>query len=172
MLEDIRIGEEFYDEDFFAFVEDAEISFHAGIRGWRTLYLPSAVVRHVRGGSSGKMTESCYYLNARNILLFLRKDFALVTRPSDKILQSVVLVGSKIIQCKRLSAGLRRRLSKEVSELGNKMDQKRSLLRHPDRSSVFTMVGRRSYLVAAIWRRMDLLRFSHWLRNKTMFAVR
>lgn len=171
MLEDIRIGEEFYDEDFFAFVEDSEISFHAGIRGWRTLYLPSALVRHVRGGSSGKITEFSYYLNARNIMLFLRKDFALVTRPSDKILQFAVLVGSRIIQYKRLSASLRRRLSKDVSELGNKMDKKRSLLRHPDRTSAFTMVGRQSYLIAAIWRRMGVLRFSHWLGNKTNFPV-
>jgi len=158
MLEDIRIGEEFYDEDFFAFVEDTEISFHAGIRGWKTLYLPSAIVRHVRGGSSGKMTEFNYYLNARNILLFFRKDFVLVTRPSDRFFRFVVLFVSRIIQYKRLSAGFRRRLNNEVRELTNKMDKKRDCLLHPERLSTFTMAGRQSYLVAAIWRRMSLRR--------------
>jgi GT2 family glycosyltransferase len=50
MLEDIRIGEEYYDEDFFAFLEDAGLSFHPCLRDRRTLYLPSAVAQHVRGG--------------------------------------------------------------------------------------------------------------------------
>jgi GT2 family glycosyltransferase len=161
MLEDIRIGDEYYDEDFFAFNEDVEMSFHSALRGWTTLYLPSAVARHVRGGSTCKMTEFKCYLNERNTRLFLRKGFALVARPSDKVLQAVLLLGRRITQLHYLSAGFRARLRKEVAESGKKMDQKRSLLCSPHRSPAFTMARRRSYLVATILRRIGILKCLH-----------
>ncbi len=154
MLEDIRIGEEFYDDDFFAFVEDAEISFHAAVRGWKTLYLPIAVVRHMRGGSSENMKEFTCYLNERNTRLFLQKGFNLIARPSDRILQAVVLAGRRITQFRYLSTTSRSRLRKEVKELKSKMERKRSLLRSPDRAPAFSLAGRKSYVAAAILRRM------------------
>jgi GT2 family glycosyltransferase len=159
MLEDIRIGEEYYDEDFFAFIEDVDLSFHAGVRGWTTLYLPSAVARHVRGGSTDKMTEFVYCLCERNTRLFLRKSFILVARHSDKILQAALLLGRSITQYLHLSFSARRRLGKELEELGKKMDQKRSLFRSPHRASMFNMTGRRSYLVASILRRIGIVKY-------------
>jgi GT2 family glycosyltransferase len=159
MLEDIRIGEEYYDEDFFAFGEDFDLSFHACLRGWRTLYLPSAVTRHVRGGSTCKMTEVLYCLGERNTRLFLRKGFMLVARPSDKILLAALLLGRKITQIQNLSFSARRRIGKELEELRKKMDHKRSLLRNPHRASVFNMTGRRSYLVLPVLRRIGILKY-------------
>ncbi len=156
MLEDVRIGEEFYDEDFFAFVEDVELSFHAAMRGWTTLYLPSAVARHVRGGSSKRVSEFACYLNERNTRLFLRKDFRLVTGFWDRVLQEVVLLGRRLTLHKYLSGNARLKLSREVKELGQKMDRKRSQLRAPDRLPVFSMAGRRSYLVTAVLRRAGM----------------
>jgi GT2 family glycosyltransferase len=156
MLEDIRIGDEFYDEDFFAFVEDVELSFHAAMRGWTTLYLPSAIVRHVRGGSSKAVSEFVTYLNERNIRFFFRKDFQLVLGILDRVLQKVVLSGRRLTQYKYLTADARLKLSKEVEELGQRMDQKRSQLRAPDRLPAFGMAGRRSYLVSTILRRAGI----------------
>ena len=156
MLEDIRIGDEYYDEDFFAFNEDVEISFHAALRGWATLYLPSAVAWHVRGGSTSKMTEFTYYLNDRNTRLFLRKDFRLVARVSDRILQSIVLLGRKVTQYQHLTSSTRHRLRKELTVLAEKMDEKRSQLRAPHQTPAFKMAGRRSYLAATILRRIGI----------------
>jgi len=153
MLDDIRIGEEFYDEDFFAFMEDLELSFHAAMRGWTTLYLPSAVVRHVRGGSSKNVTEFACYLNERNTRLFFRKDFRLVIGIWDQVLQEVVLLGRRLTQYKYLSANSRLKLRRELAELGQRMDQKRDRLRARDRLPAFSMAGRRSYLVSTVLRR-------------------
>lgn len=153
MLEDIRIGDEFYDEDFFAFMEDAEISFHASMRGWRTLYIPAAMVRHVRGGSSGQLSEFVFYLNERNSRLFLRKGFALVARPSDKLLQTILLLGRNLTRFRHLSSAFRKRFNKEMPELRRAMDRKRKHLRSPDRSPVFETAGRQSYLLVSLRRK-------------------
>jgi GT2 family glycosyltransferase len=47
-IDDVRIGGEFFDEDFFAYREDADVSWRAQLLGWRFLYLPSAMVYHIR----------------------------------------------------------------------------------------------------------------------------
>jgi GT2 family glycosyltransferase len=48
MLEDIKVGGEYYDEGFFAYREDADLSWRAQIYGWKAAYVPSAVGFHVR----------------------------------------------------------------------------------------------------------------------------
>ena len=48
MVEDLTINNEFFDEDFFAYREDADLAWRAQILGWRCLYTPRAVAWHVR----------------------------------------------------------------------------------------------------------------------------
>jgi GT2 family glycosyltransferase len=48
MIEDVSINGEFFDEDFFAFREDADLSWRAQLMGWKCLYVPTAVAWHVR----------------------------------------------------------------------------------------------------------------------------
>jgi len=156
MLEDIRMGDEYYDEDFFAFMEDAELSLHAALRGWKTLYLPGAVVRHVRGGSSGKMTPFTYYLCERNTRLLMRKHFALVARTSDRLLQTLLLLGRRVTQWRRMPATTRLLLKKELEDLGRKMDEKQEQIRRSIRTPSFSMTGRRSYLLATMLQRLGI----------------
>lgn len=47
-LEDLRIGGEYFDEDFFCYREDADLAWRAQLFGWRTLYTPRAVAYHAR----------------------------------------------------------------------------------------------------------------------------
>lgn len=56
MLEDVAVDGEHFDEDFFAFYEDADLGWRAQRRGWRCRYQPTAVAYHARGGTnvSGK----------------------------------------------------------------------------------------------------------------------
>ena len=48
MLDDIRVGNEYFDESFFAYREDADLAWRAQWMGWRCLYVPEARGRHVR----------------------------------------------------------------------------------------------------------------------------
>jgi hypothetical protein len=71
MLE--RIGG--FDEDFFAYGDDAELGVRARIAGWKCIYTPEAVVRHHRGSTLGKDSVRRLELIERNRLLLAIKLF-------------------------------------------------------------------------------------------------
>lgn len=48
MLDDVRIDGEYFDEDFFAYREDADLAWRARLRGWQAVYVPGALARHGR----------------------------------------------------------------------------------------------------------------------------
>jgi len=48
MIEDVSVNEEFFDEQFFSYREDADVAWRAQLLGWRCLYTPDAVAWHVR----------------------------------------------------------------------------------------------------------------------------
>ena len=48
MIADISEGAEFFDPDFFAYREDADVAWRAQLLGWRCLYTPDAQAYHVR----------------------------------------------------------------------------------------------------------------------------
>jgi GT2 family glycosyltransferase len=52
MLEDVAVDGECFDEDFFAFYEDADLGWRAQRRGWHCWYQPTAVAYHARGGTN------------------------------------------------------------------------------------------------------------------------
>lgn len=49
MLENIAPDREYFDEDFFAYYEDADLAWRAQLQGWQCAYAPRAVATHVRG---------------------------------------------------------------------------------------------------------------------------
>ena len=49
MLEEVRIGSEYFDEDFFAYKEDVDICWRAQLLGWSSFYNPVATAYHLRG---------------------------------------------------------------------------------------------------------------------------
>jgi GT2 family glycosyltransferase len=48
MIEDISLEDGFFDPDFFAYREDADVAWRAQLLGWRCVYAPDAVAYHVR----------------------------------------------------------------------------------------------------------------------------
>ncbi len=48
MIDDISVSGEFFDSDFFAYREDADVAWRAQLLGWKCLYAPLAVAHHVR----------------------------------------------------------------------------------------------------------------------------
>ncbi len=48
MIRDISVFGEFFDTDFFAYREDADVAWRAQLLGWRCYYTPAAIAYHVR----------------------------------------------------------------------------------------------------------------------------
>jgi len=48
MLEEIKINDEYFDEDFFAYCEDQDLSWRARNAGWKFAFLSDAIAFHVR----------------------------------------------------------------------------------------------------------------------------
>ena len=48
MIEDVSVNGEFFDPDFFAYREDADLAWRAQLLGWKCIYVPSAHAYHVR----------------------------------------------------------------------------------------------------------------------------
>lgn len=64
-----------FDEDFFAYADDAELGLRARIAGWKCLYMPDAVVRHHRGATLGLRSSRRLELIERNRVLLAVKLF-------------------------------------------------------------------------------------------------
>jgi GT2 family glycosyltransferase len=47
-LEDVAVDGQFFDEDFFAYREDADLAWRCRLMGWTSIYVPSAVALHRR----------------------------------------------------------------------------------------------------------------------------
>jgi len=85
MLEDVKIGNEYFDEDFFAYKEDHDIAWRSRLLGWKTIYMPRSIANHVRSVKPGIRLEikdeirrfgirNRYLMNIKNEIfaLFLR----------------------------------------------------------------------------------------------------
>lgn len=48
-LEDIKIDNEYFDESFFAYKEDVDLSWRLRLYGWKIVYVPSILAYHGRG---------------------------------------------------------------------------------------------------------------------------
>lgn len=71
-----------FDESFFAYLEDVDVAWRARMQGWRSLYVPNAVVFHQHSATLGHGSKRKYYLVGRNRIRLLAKnaDRALLRR--------------------------------------------------------------------------------------------
>lgn len=75
MLEDIKVGEEYFDESFFAMLEDVDLDWRAQLRGWKCVYIPDAIAYHYRSASGlqkSRLIQRHYYKN--RYLTILKND--------------------------------------------------------------------------------------------------
>lgn len=63
-----------FDEDFFAYYEDVDLSFRAQLAGWKVAFAPKAVVYHQIGATSGKIKGFTTYQTMKNQPLLLLKN--------------------------------------------------------------------------------------------------
>jgi GT2 family glycosyltransferase len=86
MLEEIGL----FDEDFFAYYEDVDLSFRAQLAGWKVGYVPDAVVHHQIGATGGKVKGLYTYQTLKNLPLLLWKNVPWALMP--KIWPRLVMV--------------------------------------------------------------------------------
>jgi GT2 family glycosyltransferase len=67
MVEDVSVDGEFFDEQFFAYREDADLAWRAQMMGWRCLYTPRAVGWHVRRVTPERRSELPTEINWHSI---------------------------------------------------------------------------------------------------------
>lgn len=70
MLKEIGL----FDEDFFAYYEDVDISFRAQLYGWKVKYVPKAIAYHEQGTSSNKISGFAVYQTFKNLPLLYHKN--------------------------------------------------------------------------------------------------
>jgi len=63
-----------FDEDFFAYYEDVDISFRAQLAGWKVAYVPEAIVYHQISATSSKIKGFATYHTLKNLPLLLWKN--------------------------------------------------------------------------------------------------
>ncbi len=63
-----------FDEDFFAYYEDVDLSFRAQLAGWKVKYVPTAIVHHQIGATSSKVKGFTTYQTLKNLPLLLSKN--------------------------------------------------------------------------------------------------
>lgn len=73
MLEEIGL----FDEKFFAYYEDVDISFRARLAGWKIYYQPKAIAYHSVGATSSKLGSFTRYHSIKNFLLLYTKNMPL-----------------------------------------------------------------------------------------------
>lgn len=68
----------YFDEDFFAYLEDVDLSFRANLQGYKCLYLPDAIVYHVGSATSGSQYNdfTAFHL-AQNTISMIVKNFSI-----------------------------------------------------------------------------------------------
>jgi len=66
-LEDVAIGGQYFDEDFFAYREDADLAWRCRLMGWTSIYVPSAVALHRRRVTPERRSELPAIINYHSV---------------------------------------------------------------------------------------------------------
>jgi GT2 family glycosyltransferase len=66
-----------FDEDFFAYGDDADLGMRARLLGWKGWYVPDAVVYHMHSATAGAYSPLKVMLVERNRMLLAAKNFPL-----------------------------------------------------------------------------------------------
>jgi GT2 family glycosyltransferase len=66
-LEDVAVNGQYFDEDFFAYREDADLAWRCRLMGWTSIYVPSAVALHRRRVTPERRSELPAVLNYHSV---------------------------------------------------------------------------------------------------------
>jgi len=63
-----------FDESYFCYHEDVDLAFRLRLLGYRCLYVPDSIVRHVSSGIAGRRSDFATYHGQRNLVWTFVKD--------------------------------------------------------------------------------------------------
>jgi len=66
-IRDVSIDGEFFDEDFFAYREDADVAWRGRLFGWRAVVVPDAIAYHVRTVTPERRRELSATINMHSV---------------------------------------------------------------------------------------------------------
>jgi GT2 family glycosyltransferase len=66
-LQDVAIDGQFFDEDFFAYREDADLAWRCRLLGWNSIYVPSAVALHRRRVTPERRSQLSALINYHSV---------------------------------------------------------------------------------------------------------
>ena len=72
-LEDVKIDNEYFDNDFFAYKEDIDLSWRLRLYGWKIVYVPSILAYHGRGAGESESMKYLDILKQRRKVSFFAK---------------------------------------------------------------------------------------------------
>jgi GT2 family glycosyltransferase len=147
MFEDVSVDGEFFDEQFFAYREDADLAWRAQIMGWRCLYTPQAVAWHVRRVTPERRSELPTEINwhsIKNRFLMRAKNISWRLYASCLVpttLRDAQVIGYCLLVDRRLASSLA-----AVWKSRHKLKRKRHIIqahrRVSDRDLLFWFSGR------------------------------
>ncbi len=76
-IESISYKNKFFDEEFFAYLEDVDVAFRGVSAGWKAQYVSDAVIAHIGSATSGIESPFKWRLTSRNRLLLTFKNYRL-----------------------------------------------------------------------------------------------
>ena len=85
----------YFDNRFFAYLEDVDMGYRARLFGWKNVFCPEAMVLHVGGGTSGHGYSAFkVYHSARNNLFLLKKNML----PLQLLINAPFLLSGSILK--------------------------------------------------------------------------
>jgi GT2 family glycosyltransferase len=78
MLDDVKVAGEYFDEDYFASFEDTDLDWRAILRGWKSIYVPSAIGYHKRKAFDWNFTNEMIANSKRNKFLTAMKNDSII----------------------------------------------------------------------------------------------
>jgi GT2 family glycosyltransferase len=125
-LEDAAVDGQFFDEDFFAYREDADLAWRCRLFGWSSIYVPGAVARHRRRVTPERrasLPKAINYHSVKNRFLLrlnnmtanlYRRDFWPITKRDAAVIGYVLLrewssIPALFFVCRHLPRLMRKR---------------------------------------------------------------
>jgi hypothetical protein len=118
-----------FDEAFFAYFEDADLSFRARHAGWSFWYAPGSVVLHHRGGTSGGFSDFAFVNPIRNHWFLTIKNVPLrvVMRHLHLVVWSELVLWARAVYRRKLGA-MARAYRDVLASRGRLLRQRREIL--------------------------------------------
>ena len=92
--------QQYFDDNFFAYYEDTDLSWRMRLRGWQSVTVPKAVVWHIHSGTASPFSFfKAYYLN-RNRFLMMLKNY-----PLELLCKGLLLVPKSYFNLAKTSKG-------------------------------------------------------------------